>query len=270
MTEATQIFARQIRAHAVKMVTEAKSSHIGGAFSMADLLAVLYGEILRVRPDDPDWPERDRFILSKGHCCVSLYAALALRGFFPVEEMRTFGQDDSRLMAHIDSGVPGVDYSTGSLGHGLPVGCGWALAAKRRGYNWRTFVLVSDGELDEGSTWEAILFAPHHLLDNLTLIIDHNKIQSLGRVQEVLNLGSLKDKFAAFGWAVKEIDGHDCGAIRDVLLPVPWEKGKPSCIIAHTVKGKGVDFMENQILWHYRTPDAEQLTEALRQIGAPS
>ena len=264
----TLSYARQIRAETVKMVAQARASHVGGALSMTDLLAVLYAEILRVRPDDPCWRERDRFILSKGHCCTALYAALALKGFFPVKELETYGQDGSRLMSHISHKVPGVEFSTGSLGHGLGFGCGKALAAKRRGEDWRAFVMLSDGELDEGSNWEAILFAPQHQLDNLVALVDHNQIQSLGRVQEVLDLAPLAEKFRAFRWAVKEIDGHDHAAIRAALQSLPFEPGKPNCLIARTVKGKGVDFMEDKLLWHYRSPDAEQARGALEQSEA--
>lgn len=252
------------------MVTSAKASHLGGALSMADLLAVLYSGVLDVRPDDPAWADRDRFILSKGHSCTSLYAALALRGFFPTEELGTYGQDGSRLMSHISHKVPGVEFSTGSLGHGLPFGCGKALSAKRRGLGWRTFVMLSDGELDEGSNWEAILFAPHHRLDNLVAIVDYNKIQSLGSVADVLDLHPLPEKFHAFGWSVREVNGHDHSEIQAALQAVPWDAGKPSCLIAHTVKGSGVDFMENQLLWHYRSPSAEQCAEAAAQIQQTS
>jgi transketolase len=266
----TEEFARNIRAEAVKMVQRAKASHIGGALSMADLLAVLYGEILRAQPDNPGWKGRDRFILSKGHACSALYAALALSGFFPVDELATYGQDGSRLMAHASHKIPGVEFSTGSLGHGLPFGCGKALAAKRRGLPFRTFVLLSDGELDEGSNWEAILFAPQHRLDNLVAIADCNGIQSLGSVTDVLELAPLAEKFRAFRWAVREIDGHDHAAIRSALSAVPWEPGKPSFLIARTIKGKGVDFMENNLLWHYKSPDAAQAAEALRQLGCPA
>jgi transketolase len=267
MTAILKNFARQIRAEAIKMVAAAKASHIGGALSMADLLAVLYGGILRVQPEQPDWPERDRFILSKGHSCTGVYATLALREFFPLAELATYGQDGSRLMSHISHKVPGVEFSTGSLGHGLPFGCGKALAAKRQKKNWRTFVMLSDGELDEGSNWEAILFAPQHRLDNLVAIVDYNKIQSLGSVKEVLDLHPLAEKFRAFNWAVREIDGHDHAAISAVLQTLPFEPGKPNCLIANTVKGKGVDFMENELLWHYRTPNAEQVKNALHQLG---
>jgi len=263
----TKSLAQQIRVEIVKMVAAAKASHIGGALSMSDLLAVLYGEILSVRPDQPDWEDRDRFILSKGHSCTGVYAALALRGFFQLAELATYGRDGSRLMSHISHKVPGVEFSTGSLGHGLGFACGKALAAKRRNKNWRVFALLSDGELDEGSNWEAILFAPHHHLDKLVAIVDYNKIQSLGTVKQVLELHPLGEKLRAFNWAVKEINGHDHGAISQALRYVPFEPGKPSCLIAHTIKGKGVDFMEDKLLWHYRSPDDMQAEAALRQIG---
>lgn len=263
-------FSNLIRRHSLQMVHAADSSHIGGVLSMADVLAVLYLEHLNLRPDEPEWPERDRFILSKGHCCTGVYAALALRGFLSMEELETYGKDGSRLMAHISHHVPGVEFSTGSLGHGLPYGCGKALAAKQRGAAWRTFVMLSDGELDEGSNWESILFAPQHQLDNLVLIIDYNKIQSLGSVSEVMELDPLADKFKAFRWAVKEVDGHDHEQIREALDSSPWEQGKPSVIIAHTTKGKGIDYMENQLLWHYKSPDADQLETALNQLNLNS
>jgi transketolase len=261
-------FATRIRAEALHMVHRAHSSHIGAGLSIADLIAVLYQEVLRLEPTWPAWPKRDRFILSKGHACAAHYAALALKGFFPAEELREFGQEGSRLLAHSSHHVPGVEFSTGSLGHGLGFACGKALAAKRRQLPWRVFTLLSDGELDEGSIWEALLFAPHHRLDNLVAIVDYNKIQSLGRVAEVLNLDPLAAKLRAFNWAVREIDGHDHGQIRAALTQVPFEAGKPSALVAHTVKGKGVDFMEDQLLWHYRTPNAEQVREALTQLAA--
>jgi len=260
--------AAAVRVKAVQMVHRINASHIGGALSMTDLLAVLYTDILRFDPAQPQWPDRDRFILSKGHCCAALYATLALRGFFPPDELAEFGRDGSRLMTHVSHKVPGVEFSTGSLGHGLGFGCGKALAAKPRGLAWRVFVMLSDGELDEGSNWEAILFAPHHRLDNLVAIVDYNKIQSLGTVKEVLDLEPLADKFRAFGWSVKEINGHTHDEIRAALRSIPFETNRPSCLIAHTVKGKSVDFMEDKLLWHYRTPDAEQVRQALIQLGA--
>lgn len=266
----TPEYAAAIRRAAVTMVAGARGSHLGGALSMADVVAVLYGEILRLRPENPAWAERDRFILSKGHCCTAVYAALALRGFFPVAELDSYGRDGSRLMSHISHRVPGVEFSTGSLGHGLPFACGKALAAKRATAAWRTYAMLSDGELDEGSNWEAILFAPQHRLDNLVVIIDHNRIQSLGAVSEVLELGPLADKFTAFRWAVREVDGHDHAAIRTALQTTPWEPGRPSCLIANTIKGRGVDFMEHRLQWHYSSPNPEQLQSALQQLGATS
>jgi transketolase len=267
VSHATLEFAAAIRAHTVQMVHRVNASHVGGGLSMADLLAVLYQDVLRVHPTEPQHPERDRFILSKGHACAALYATLALKGFFPVEELQQFGQDGSRLMTHVSHKVPGVEFSTGSLGHGLGFACGKALAAKRQKKNWRVFTMLSDGELDEGSNWEAILFAPHHRLDNLVAMVDYNKIQSLGSVRDVLDLAPLAEKFRAFGWAVKEIDGHDHNAIRRALQTLPFEPGKPGCLIANTVKGKGVDFMEDKLLWHYRTPNGEQVRLALEQLG---
>lgn len=231
---------------------------------MADILAVLYDKILRVRPQEPEWADRDRLILSKGHGCAGVYAALAETGFISAEELATYGQNGSRLMTHISHKVPGVEFSTGSLGHGLPFGCGKALAAKRRRQNWRTFVLLSDGELDEGSNWEAIMFAAHHRLDNLVAIIDYNGIQSLGTVEEVMDLHPLAEKFRAFRWAVREVDGHDHEKVQAALSAKDWEPNQPRCLIAHTIKGKGVGFMENQLLWHYKSPDAKQLSAAIQ------
>ena len=270
MSNETEQLAAAIRAQTVQMVHRVNASHVGGGLSMADLLAVLYSKVLRTDPKSPNSADRDRFVLSKGHACAALYATLALKGFFPIDELREFGRDSSRLMTHISHKVPGVEFSTGSLGHGLPFGCGKALAAKRQKQTWRVFVMLSDGELDEGSNWEAILFAPHHRLDNLVVIVDYNKIQSLGSVEDVLDLHPLADKFRAFNWAVKEIDGHDHVAIAGALKELPFAPGRPSCLIAHTVKGKGVDFMEDKLLWHYRTPDAEQVKSALDQIGRES
>jgi transketolase len=250
------------------MTHKAKSSHVGSSLSEADLLAVLYGKVLRIRPEEPDWPDRDRFVLSKGHACAGLYAALAERGFFPLQWLDSFYQDASPLAGHVThSGVPGVEVSTGALGHGLAMACGMSLVGKRDAATYRVFVLLSDGECDEGSTWEAALFAPHHGLDNLIAVIDYNKIQSLGTVKEVLNLEPLAAKWEAFGWAVREIDGHDLGQIEDALIHVPFRAGQPTCVVAHTVKGKGVSFMEDKLLWHYRAPDDAEIRAALAELG---
>lgn len=262
--------AKKIRILALQMVARAKASHIGSALSISDILAVLYADILHVDPADPAMPERDRFVLSKGHACVAVYAALAECGFFPVAELETYGQDHSNLMNHISHKVPGVEFSTGALGHGLPFGGGKALAAKRLRADWRVFVLLGDGEMDEGSNWEALMFAAHHKLDNLIAIIDYNKLQSLTTTELTLGLEPLADKFRAFGWAVREVDGHDHASLKRNLEAVPEQIGKPLMLIAHTTKGKGVSFMENKVEWHYRTPNAEQLVQALAELESVS
>lgn len=259
----------RIRHHTLLMVSRAKASHIGSNYSEAELLAVLYGRILRINSGNPNWPNRDRFILSKGHGCAVLYATLAERGFFPLEWLDTFYQNGSFLAGHVTrTNVPGVEVSTGSLGHGLSISTGIALAAKRDGKLYRVFCLLSDGECDEGSTWEPILFATQHKLDNLIAIVDYNKIQSLGTVKEVMDLEPFAEKWRAFGWAVREIDGHNLEEIEGTLSKVPFEQGHPSCVIAHTVKGKGVSFMENKLLWHYRSPQGEEFEAALAELEA--
>jgi transketolase len=261
--------ARRIRVHSLRMTRLAKSSHVASSMSMAEILAVLYRRILRIRPESPDAPGRDRLILSKGHACAGLYAVLAESGFFPLDWLDSFYIDGGKLPGHATAdGIPGVEVSTGSLGHGLPVACGMALAAKRDGLGHRIVTILSDGECDEGSNWEAILFAPQHALDNLVVIIDYNKIQSLASVKDVLELEPFADKWRAFRWAVREADGHDVAALADVLTALPFEPGKPSCLIAHTVKGKGVSFMENTVLWHYRTPQGEEYERALAELNA--
>ncbi len=259
--------ARRMRAQALQMVHRAKASHIGSALSICDIVAVLYGQVLRLDPKQPNAPQRDRFILSKGHACVAVYAALAEIGFFPVDDLLEYGQDHSVLMNHISHKVAGVEFSTGSLGHGLPFGTGKALAAKRSKQDWRTFVLLSDGELGEGSNWEALMFAAHHQLDNLVAIVDYNKLQSLTTVDKTLRVEPLADKFRAFGWAVREVDGHDHASMTDLLGTAPWEGGKPSFLVAHTTKGKGVSFMENSVDWHYKSPSPEQLEQALKELS---
>ncbi len=261
--------ATRIRSHVLRMTHRAKTSHVGTSLSMADLLAVLYGGAMRIKPDQPDWPDRDRFILSKGHGAAAAYAVLAESGFFPVDWMlETFCQDGSVLAGHIShKGVPGVEASTGSLGHGLSIACGMALAGTCDERTYRVFTMLSDGECDEGSIWEAVLFASHHHCDNLVAIVDYNKIQSLGSVEEVLDLEPFAQKWRAFGWSVREIDGHDYDQIEDALHSVPYEAEHPSCIIAHTVKGKGISFMENTVAWHYKSPNDEELSQALAMLG---
>ena len=259
-------FALGIRRHALHMVHRVNSSHIGSALSMADLLAVLYTGAMRLDPARPDWPQRDRFILSKGHATCGVYAAVALRGFMPLAELEAYGMDGSDLMAHVSHKVPGVEFSTGALGHGLPFGTGKAHAAKLAGAPWRVFVMLGDGEMDEGSNWEALLFAAHHRLDNLVCLVDYNNLQSLTTVAETLALEPLDQKLAAFGCAVREVDGHDHAAIVAALDALPFEPGKPSVLIARTTKGKGVSYMENQVAWHYRAPNRELLDQALAEL----
>jgi len=230
----------------------------------------LYNQILFLDPSDPDNPDRDRFILSKGHACAVVYAALAERGFFPIQELATFAEEGSRLMAHVSHKVPGVEFSTGSLGHGLPFSTGKALSAKMRGLSWRTYVLLGDGELDEGSNWEALLFASHHKLSNLTVIIDANNLQSLTTTTDTLNLNPLAAKLTAFGVEAITIDGHSHGELSASLSKPHADTGKPLVVIAQTVKGKGVDFMENKVEWHYRSPNPQELQEALQQLKVKS
>lgn len=259
-------YAYRIRRHALQMVARADSSHIGGALSMADILAVLYGAVLRVRADDPSWPERDRFVLSKGHCCSALYAALALKGFFPEAELDTYGLSGSRLMCHASHEVPGVEWSTGSLGHGLGLVTGQALVGKRQGRAWRAVAVLSDGELDEGSNWEAILFGGHHKLDNLMVVVDANRIQSLGHTKDIIDLGSICAKFQSCNWHAVEVDGHDVGALIEAFHGTAPHK--PRAVIAYTVKGKGVSYMEDKLEWHYRAPKTpELLALALQQLA---
>lgn len=225
--------------------------------------------MLRKRAEDPGWPDRDRFILSKGHAGAAVYAALAESGYFPMVKLATHYQDGSDLSGHVShKGNPGVELSTGSLGHGLGVGAGMAMAIRRRDGAQRVFVLLSDGECDEGSNWEAVLFAAHHRLKNLIAIVDYNKIQSLASVSETIELEPFADKWRAFNWAVREVDGHDHEALCDAFSCVPNEDGKPTVLIAHTIKGKGVSFMENTVLWHYRTARGEEFAAALRELEA--
>lgn len=258
-------FAAKIRGNALRMVHAAKASHIASALSICDVMAVLYGKVMRFDATNPAAPDRDRLILSKGHACVAVYSTLAECGFFPKEQLATYGEDFSWLMNHISHKVPGVEFSTGSLGHGLPFGVGKALAAQRTGQTWRTFVVLSDGEMDEGSNWEALMFASHHQLDNLVAIIDYNKLQSLGAVANTLGLEPLAEKLAAFGADVREIDGHHHAQLIDALTQTT--PGKPTVVVAHTVKGKGVSFMENRVEWHYKSPSDEQLRQALLELG---
>ncbi|OGY67075.1 MAG: transketolase [Candidatus Harrisonbacteria bacterium RIFCSPLOWO2_02_FULL_41_13b] len=260
--------ARNIRRSVIEISTPVKSSHTGGSFSAADLLAVLYFEILKIDPKKPQDPLRDIFVYSKGHSSSAFYSTLAERGFFNRKILEEYYRDGGRLPGHpVRNCAPGVEVSSGSLGHGLPMAVGMAVARKYDKSPSRVFAMLSDGECDEGSVWEAIMFSGFHKLDNLIAIVDYNKIQSLGSVKEVLNLEPLKAKWQAFNWAVKEVDGHNLAKIYHSLKKLPFQRGKPSVLIANTIKGKGVSFMENQLAWHYRSLDTpEEYKKAMKEI----
>ena len=249
------------------MTHVSKGSHIGPILSVSDIVAVLYADIVDVDPSHPRKADRDRVILSKGHAGAAIYAALAESGFFDPKELLTHYANGSRLSGHVShKGVPGVEFSTGSLGHGLPVGAGMAMGLKKDGVDSRVFVIMGDGECDEGSVWEAALLANHYRLDNLVAIVDHNKMQSLDTCDNTIELSPFADKWAAFGWQVLEVDGHDHAQLRAALNGTANEGHKPTVIIAHTVKGKGISFMENNILWHYRTPQGDEYAAAVAEL----
>jgi transketolase len=257
--------AKKIRIHALKMTSSGGSSHIGSCLSIADILAVLYGGVLSFDPRNPKYEYRDRFILSKGHAGAAVYAVLAECGFFETDYLEQHYRDGSNLSGHVShKGVPGVELSTGSLGHGLGVGAGIAKALQSKKNTARVYVLMSDGECDEGSVWEAALFSQHHKLTNLTVIIDYNKIQSLGPVESTLALEPFVDKWRAFNFEVIEVDGHNCTELKAALTKASNQC--PVAIIAHTTKGKGVSFMEDQVLWHYRTARGDEFERALREL----
>ena len=259
--------ANNIRKHAVTMTSLGGSSHIGSILSIADILAVLYGSVLQVKAENPRWIDRDRFILSKGHAGAGVYAALAESGFISVDKLKTHYQDGSDLSGHVShKGIPGVEFSTGSLGHGLPVATGMALAAKINKNKHRVVVLMSDGECDEGSNWEAILFAAHHKLNNLVAIIDRNRLQSIHSTEDTLSLEPFPDKWKSFGWEVVEVDGHNHEEIFNACSNINTPQNKPLCVIANTTKGKNVSFMENNVLWHYRSPQGDEYKAAMLEL----
>ncbi len=265
--ELTEI-SQRIRAKVIEMAHRTKTQHLGSSLSCLDLLTAVYWMALRIDPNRPDDPERDRFILSKGHAAPALYAALAYRGFFPEALLETFTLPGGKLAEHPGVGcLAGVEAATGSLGHGLPIGLGMALAGKIQKKGYRVFVLMSDGECNEGSVWEAAMCAPVHNLDNLVAIIDYNKWQATGRSNEVMALDPLRDKWEAFGWQACEIEGNRMSDVVDALSTLPHKTGKPTAIIAHTVKGKGVSYMEDDNNWHYRVPTAEEVVLAKQELG---
>jgi len=261
--------AKEMRKNIIKMLGEAGSGHPGGSLSSADIVAVLYFHELRLDPNRPDWPDRDRFVLSKGHAAPVLYAALAGRGFFPEAELMTLRRLGSRLQGHPDMRkAPGVEMSTGSLGQGLSAANGMALAARLDKKNYRVYALLGDGELDEGMVWEAAMASAHYKLDNLTAFVDHNGLQIDGPVTEVMSPEPVADKWRAFGWHVLDIDGHDLKQIIDALDEAKTIKGKPTMIVAKTVKGKGVSFMENQVGWHGTAPKPGEVEKALAELDS--
>jgi transketolase len=270
--------ARQVRRESLKAVAHAKGGHVGGPLSAADILTALYFRVLNIRPEEPDWPDRDRFVLSKGHCAVALYAVLALRGYLPVGELSTFDAIDSRLQGHPDMNtLPGLDMSSGSLGLGFSAAVGMALGAKLTHRGFTTFVMLGDGECNEGIVWEGAHVAERYALDNLVAVVDKNQLQQFnwrgegpyGRRAPYTD-AELRDRWAAFGWAVSEVDGHDVEAVVATLETARGVVGQPAVVIAHTVKGKGVSFMENNFRWHAGVPTDEELATALTELAEPT
>jgi transketolase len=250
----------------IQMIYDAKTGHTGGTLSSLDILVTLYYEIMNIEPKNPKWEERDRFILSKGHCVEGYYTILADRGFFPKEELKTFSKYQSRLIGHPNVKVPGIEMNTGALGHGLPAAIGMALAGKMDKKAYKVYVLMGDGEQAEGSVWEGAMAAGHYKLDNLIGIVDRNRLQISGNTENVMSLEPFSDKWSAFGWEVTEVAGNDIGKLVELFKKLPVVSGKPHLVIANTTKGKGVSFMENVAKWHHGVPTEEQLIEAMKQL----
>jgi len=260
--------ANIIRRYIVEMISNAEGGHIGGALSIADIMAVLYFYILKINPENPEWEDRDRVVLSKGHASAAWYAALAERGYFPKEELLTFDHINSRLQGHPDMNkTPGVDMSSGSLGQGISAALGMSLAAIYLKKTFRTFVILGDGETQEGQVWEAAMTATHYKLDNLIVILDYNKLQLFGQTNIIINIEPVIEKWRAFGWNTIEINGHRINEITQALESAVKFEGKPTIIVAHTIKGKGVSFMENNVRWHSLAPTEEQTKQALKELG---
>ena len=270
-SEKKQLFlaANRIRQHIIEGTFNAKSGHPGGSLSATDVITYLYMKEMKVDPDNPKWEDRDRFVLSKGHAAPALYGALAVRGFFPEDEIKNLRKPSSFLQGHPDmKGVPGVDMSTGSLGQGVSCAVGMALAGKVAGKDYRVYSVLGDDEIQEGQVWEAAMFAAHKKLSNLTIFIDNNNLQIDGTMEEVNSPYPIPEKFQAFGWNTVEIDGHDFDQIEDAIAQAKSVKDKPTAVIMHTVKGKGVSFMENQVGWHGVAPNAEQYENAMNELKA--
>lgn len=266
-SEACREISRKVREDILKLIYRTKSPHIGSSFSIVEILVALYFNQMNTTPEDPFHPERDRFILSKGHACATLYAVLAERGFLRKEDLDGFAVNNGVLEQHPNRDLAtGIEVSTGSLGHGLSIGAGKALAGKVDGRSYHVYALLSDGELNEGSVWEAIMFAGHHKLNKLVAMVDSNKIQALGRTRDIIDLEPIGRKWDVFGWHAQEVDGHDFPSILRAFSSL--SSAKPNVIILHTVKGKGVSFMENQLLWHYRTPNEQEYELALKELRA--
>jgi transketolase len=265
---ALKLRAAQLRGKVIEMSHAAQAAHLASSLSCADIVTAAYWHVLNIDARHPKDPLRDRFILSKGHAAAALYATLAMKGYFPMEELDTYCQDGGRLAEHPPANLlPGVEAATGSLGHGLPLGCGMALSGRIKGERFRVFALLSDGENNEGSVWEAAMFAAAQKLENVCVIVDYNKWQATGRSNETLMLAPLREKWTAFGWDAHEIDGHDIAALAAAMQGIPNGSGKPVALIAHTVKGKGVSFMEDDNNWHYRAPTADEVVKAKKELG---
>ena len=263
--KSTKQLAKNIRRNALEMVHNANASHIASALSIADILAVLYNDIMVLDSKKENTLNRDRFILSKGHACTALYSVLAEMGYFNKAELSSYGKDYSKFMNHASHYVDGIEFSMGALGHGLPIGCGLAMASKLKKESWQIYIVLSDGELQEGSNWEAFLFAAHNNLSNINICIDFNNQQSLTTVDKTLTLQPLNKKLISFGWDCEIIDGHNHKELKNALL-MAKESERPFALICNTIKGKGVSFMENNVSWHYKSPNKEELIQAYKEI----
>lgn len=263
-----EAIAKNIRRKVLEMIYRSSGAHIGSSLSCVDILTVLYFKILKIDPKNPSAEDRDRFILSKGHAVAALYAVLAKRGFFDEKFLETYCKNGTELVGHSTrASVPGIEATTGSLGHGLSMGAGMAFSGKNDGRNFRVFVLLSDGECQEGTTWQAALFASHHRLDNLIGIVDYNKLQALGKTNEVLNLEPFVKKWQDFGWSVKEADGHNFNDLEKSFFQIPFGENKPSLLIAHTIKGKGISFIEDKLISHYKEFSQEEYQQAKKELS---